>query len=184
MIKLDKYTRVRSVEDVRAELEEFNRCVDVLRDAMTWLEEATKDKLDKRATVAILDKINTEYRSYHCKERELGAYKWSITMTDGYRDDKRIDITLYKKNEHGYYSEVRNFDYTNYSYPKGATWAEVWDEINKYVKPHYKTIDEDKMQVYHDKLQAMVEDLKELEAESDRIYKEEYWYLEKFLKEY
>lgn len=184
MIKLDKYTRVRSVEDVCAELEEFNKCVDILRDAMTWLEEATKDKLDKKATRAILDRVSTEYRDYYHKEKKLGDYKWSITMTDSYHpEDKNINITIYKKSDYGY-SEVKNFYCSEFRYPKGSTWAEVWENINRYAKPHYNIIDEDAMQVYHDKLVAMLEELKELEAENDRNYKNNHWYYTQFLKEY
>lgn len=189
MIKIDRYTKVYDGETVRAKMQEHNTAVDVFEDAMKWLQEATADKLDKKATKAILTKWETEYASGHEEVRYLdNGYGWRIYMGDyQYRDEKAITIEVCKREDYSngepHLVPLKDFYNGSFSYPKGSTWREVWEHIDPYWKPKkydYRYTDLIKIS---ERLQALVDTVKNLESESNENYNNKNWYYEMFLED-
>lgn len=152
MLKIDTYTRLNGTDYILEQTDRHNKLVDTFEDALKWLTDTTKDKLDKKATQAILDTHKTEHSTHHYKEGMVHAnYKWCITMGDNpySRSDenaKRLSITLYELvtqygEEHPYWHTVDDFYTGDYSYPKGGTWAEVLQATQQYYKPQRRTDD-------------------------------------------
>lgn len=190
-MNLNYNTRIKTVGEVKAEIQHHNDCVDAWHDAFNWLEEATKDKRDKKATKAILTKWTTEYTSGHCEERDLGnGLGWSIIMGQSPYDSNCNMIYLnacdveYYSNGDKYLKPVRDFYTGQFEYPKGATWQEVIDAITKYTLPGKWTYTNDDLEDFHDNLVAIVEGLQDMNNADYTFYKDNGWYpVNKFVKE-
>ena len=179
MIEVNKFMRLRKVEDVVKDLEHYNKCVDAWSDAFEWLKEVTKDKRDKKATKAILTKWQTEYRSGHMEQRDLGnGMGWEIYISDDpYHKEKNCiyvnacDVAHYSNGEK-YLRPVKDFYTGMFSYDKGSTWQEVLDTITKYVLPKHVTIDTNKIQIMHRGLSRLKEAVDYLEELDNKYYNE------------
>lgn len=189
-MKLTDRQELKTVAEVKAELLHHNECVDAWTDAMEWLENAVKDKLDKKATKAILTKWQTEYTSGHRQEKDLGnGLGWEIYMGQSPYDNECNMIYLnvcdveYYSNGQKFLNPVRNFYTGQFEYPKGATWAEVLDAIHKYVLPQKYQIDDYYLERTHENLQNIIKEMQELEYYDNRYYKTAGYYLvSKFMK--
>ena len=194
MITVDKCTEIKSVEEIKQEIDEFNSGVEAYNAAIKWLKEATKNKMNSKATKAILPKWETEYRSGYEATGSLGnGYGWSITMGDsGYHTpgrEKCINIKACKEEKYSngkpVLVEIENFYCGKTTYAKGATWAEVHGEIERFVKPQKKTYTMQELQEWHDIAQAAVDKIREIENYDDQVYKERGFYpVSKFIKEH
>ena len=80
---MNMWSKVKSVEEVKQAIDKKNALVDAWYDAYNWLREATKGKLDKKATRNIFEvhKIN-DYK-WREQEKYLGnGYGWKIGIRD------------------------------------------------------------------------------------------------------
>ena len=190
-MNLNYNTKIKTIAEVKAEIQHHNDCVDAWQDAFKWLEEATKDKRDKKATKAILTKWTTQYTSGHCEERDLGnGLGWNIIMGQSPYDSDCNMIYLnacdveYYSNGDKYLKPVRDFYTGQFEYPKGATWQEVIDAITKYTLPQKWTYTDDDLEDFHDNLVAIVEGLQDMNNADWTFYKNNGWYpVTKFVKE-
>lgn len=190
MIEIDdRFTNVRDIKDVAEEIGKRNECVDVYYKALAWLREATKNKLDKKATKAILTKHKTEYNEWHSEERDLGnGYGWRITMGDSrYNDRKTISIDVCKVVEHDgkpYLEAISGMDWGDFSYESGSTWGEVIEVIDNWAKPKKQIFNFQDAYEIHKKLTWILDELRKMEEDSNKHHKECGWYYTKFLKKY
>lgn len=175
-------TELKTIAEVKAELQQRNAYVNAWYDAFTWLEEVTKDKRDKKATKAILTKWTTQYTSGHREERDLGdGVGWEIYMGTSPYDDNCNMIWLnacdveYYSNGDKYLKPARNFYTGQFEYPKGATWQEVIDAITKYTLPQKVTFTDDDLKDWHDRLTDIVRLLQFTEDLDWKHYKETNW---------
>ena len=189
-MKLTDRQELKTVAEVKAELLHHNECVDAWADAMEWLENAVKDKLNKKATKAILTKWQTEYTSGHRQEKDLGnGLGWEIYMRQSPYDNECNMIYLnacdveYYSNGQKFLKPVRDFYTGQFEYPKGATWAEVLDAIHKYVLPQKYQIDDYYLERTHENLQNIIKEMRELEHYDNEHYKTAGYYLvSKFMR--
>ena len=149
-MKLTDRQELKTVAEVKAELLHHNECVDAWTDAMEWLENAVKDKLDKKATKAILTKWQTEYTSGHRQEKDLGnGLGWEIYMGQSPYDNECNMIYLnacdveYYSNGQKFLKPVRDFYTGQFEYPKGATWKEVIDAVRASDRLLQATLEQD-----------------------------------------
>ena len=190
MINITNHTSIKTSEEVMAELDHYNKCVDAWLDAFEWLKEATKDKLDKKATKAILTKWQTEYTSGHRQEKYLGnGMGWEIYIGDSpYKHECNMiyinacDDSEYSNGER-YLKPVKDFYTGMFEYEKGATWQEVLDAITRYRLPQKVTFDEETIKDWHDRLGDIIRMAQFLEHLNDSNYKAYGWYpISKFIK--
>lgn len=177
MFKFDKYTELESVDQVKAKIDEYNKCVEIFYDAYNWLQNKISDKLDKKATAVILTKHENEWQSWRCEEKNFDdGYGWRIRLSDNRfnSESKSIDFDVVKDDGYGSYKSI-GFYGGSFSFDKGATWQEVINSINGYALPKQKSYTMDQLQATYDKLAAMVEECKKIEAESEANYKELGW---------
>ena len=184
-------TEIKTVEEVKKELDQHNKYVDVWEDAMAWLTEVTKDKLDKKATKSILDKWETTTTSGHNKKKyineELG---WEIYMGDSPYDSKNCNMIYinvctveYYTTGERYLNPVKNFYTGQFEYPKGSTWAEVFEVIHKYVQPKKFEFDDYCLERVWRGLSYVVKELQELESFDNTYNKHKgYYILNRFIK--
>ena len=191
MYNIHYNTKIKTVAEVEAELDHRNRCVDAWLDAFEWLKEATKDKLDKKATKAILTKWQTEYTSGHMEEKDLGnGLGWQIHMGQSpYKSECNMiyvnacDVDYYS-NGNKFLRPVKDFYTGQFEYPKGATWREVLEAITKYTLPQKVTYTMDDLEDFHDNLVAIVEGLQDMNNADYTYYKDNGWYpVNKFIRE-
>lgn len=189
-MRLNDRQELKPVMEVKAELLHHNECVDAWNDAMKWLEDTVKDKLDKKATKAILTKWQTEYTSGHRQEKDLGnGLGWEIYMGQSpYSNECNMiwlnacDVEYYSNGEK-YLKPVKDFYTGQFEYPKGATWGEVLDAIHKYVLPQKYQIDDYYLERTHDNLADLLKTMKELEHFDNEHYKKAgYYIINKFIK--
>lgn len=189
-MKLTDRQELKTVAEVKAELLRHNECVDAWTDAMEWLEEATKNKRDKKATKAILTKWQTEYTSGHRQEKDLGnGLGWEISMGQSPYDSECNMIYLnacdveYYSNGQKFLKPVSNFYTGQFEYPKGATWQEVIDSIRKYVPPQKYQIDDYYLERTHENLQNIIKEMRELEHYDNEHYETAgYYIVSKFMR--
>ena len=189
-MRLNDRQELKTVMEVKAELLHHNECVDAWNDAMKWLEDTVKNKLDKKATKAILTKWQTEYTSGHRQEKDLGnGLGWEIYMGQSPYSNECNMIWLnacdveYYSNGKKFLKPVRDFYTGQFEYPKGATWAEVLEAIHKYVLPQKYQIDDYYLERTHDNLADLLKTMKELEHFDNEHYKTAgYYIINKFIK--
>ena len=191
MKQINERQQIKTVAEVKAELLHHNDCVDAWNDAMKWLEEATKDKLDKKATKAILTKWQTEYTSGHCQEKDLGnGLGWEIRIGQSPYDNECNMIYLnacdveYYSNGQKFLKPVKDFYTGQFEYHKGATWKEVLEAIHKYALPQKYQVDDYYLERTHDNLENVIKEMQELEYYDNEHYKTAgYYLLNKFMRD-
>lgn len=192
MMNITTRTEIKTVEEVMAELDHRNKCVDAWNDAFEWLKETVRDKLNKKATKAILTKWQTEYTSGHRQEKDLGnGMGWEIYMGESpYHTGERNMIWLnacdvdYYSNGVKFLKPVKDFYTGQFEYDKGATWQEVLDAITKYTLPQKVVYDEKLVKEWHDRLQDLVRLMGFTEHLEEECYMNNNWYpTYKFIRE-
>lgn len=191
MKQINERQEIKTVAEVKVELLHHNECVDAWEDAMNWLTEATKDKLDKKATKSILTKWQSEYTSGHRQEKDLGnGLGWEIYMGQSPYNSECNMIYLnacdvkYYSNGQKFLKPVRDFYTGQFEYPKGATWKEVLETIYEYVLPQKYQIDDYYLERTHENLENVIKEMRELEHYDNQHYKTAgYYLLNKFMRD-
>lgn len=184
-MKLTDRTNIKTVADVKAGMLRHNELVKAWDDAMNWLTDVTKDKLDKKATKAILTKWQTEFTSGHCEQRYLNnGYGWEIMMGDSPYKTNECNMIFINACEESSYTNgerylkpAKDFYTGRFEYPKGATWSEVLECIHKYAAPKSYQIDDYYLERTHDNLENIVKEMRELEHYDWEHYKTNGYYL-------
>lgn len=163
-MRLDKWSKTRTVSDVLSDARKHNDYVLCWHSAVGWL--VAHAKRDKKATSALFTKHTTS-SGYTWREQSDRCldYGWSITMTpDRYNPDKN-SLNIYITNADGTF--IKGYEY-HYSYEKGATWQDVIDAIYRYAPPKKWDITEETAVRYHTALTNIIKSIQEIEEQADK----------------
>lgn len=181
-MNISEFNRVRKTEDIIEELNKYNECVKVEKDAYEWLMETAKKNLDKKVTKRILDKKTTKGYSnytYHEKVKDFGnGLSWRITMGDFYGSKTvEIEVCENKKYSNGeeFIDRVKDYSSSHYYYTSEDTFETFIKKADVMAKRKEKTFTKEQIDEFVNEYNGIVNKIKEMSKKSFDFEKVHNW---------